>query len=322
MRALLPAFLILLASLTHGNANAQSAQDRRAAANAYDRGTTAFLQDDFARAARWFETANNLAPAAPALQQAIRSHQRAGNTMRAGTLGLRLLAEFPDSSAAPEAQAAVDAASPLFVRVRVDCADCSAEVDGTLQGHTEFFLEPDVEYQVGGAFETGSVSDTFRGIAGEERSLSFEAPAPEETVQEIVRETGSTNVSQGTREPEEESGGLSPALFYTSLALTVGAGAVLIWSGLDTLSGVDPYEEAARNNDPAAADLLADGQSRELRTNVLIGVTAGLGALTVLFLALTDFGGDDEDDRAQAFQLRPIGGISPSGASVGLMGAF
>jgi outer membrane protein assembly factor BamD (BamD/ComL family) len=63
---------------------------RSAAAEAYDRGTAAYLDGSYEKAAQWFETANRLAPAAPALMQAVRAHHKAGSALKASSLALQL----------------------------------------------------------------------------------------------------------------------------------------------------------------------------------------------------------------------------------------
>lgn len=105
MRGLATAIVVTLAAafVLHTPALAQDARQRQAAAEAYDRGTAAYLDGEFTEAAQWFETANRMAPAAPALMQAIRSHQRAGepdNFTRAATLALRLSQEYAEDPAA------------------------------------------------------------------------------------------------------------------------------------------------------------------------------------------------------------------------------
>ncbi len=103
-------------------AEAQGTRERQAAAEAFDRGTTAYLAEDFGTAARWFEMANNLAPAAPALLQAIRAYQRAGNDLRAATLALRLVERFPDAgTSVDQAQHALDEVRGRFFLVEVAC---------------------------------------------------------------------------------------------------------------------------------------------------------------------------------------------------------
>src|SRR6187551_3774396 len=80
-------------------ARAQDARSRQAAAEAYDQGTAAYLAGEYEKAAEWFETANRLAPAAPALIQAARSLQEAGLKSRAASIALRLTTEYPNDAA-------------------------------------------------------------------------------------------------------------------------------------------------------------------------------------------------------------------------------
>ncbi len=319
-RALICALLVSVA--LPATAAAQDAQQRQAAANAFDRGTTAYLQEDFATAARWFEMANDLAPAAGALMQAIIAHRRAGNELRAATLSLRLIARFPDESAMVDrAQGVIDDLGPQFFRVDVECnAECAVEVDGTLSSHDSFFLSPGEEHTVGATFDTGTEQTTVQGEAGEVRALAFEAPEGAARLEDPEDEgDGSTTgtgrnplagpVDEGPGDDGgDEGGGLSPAYFITALVLTAGAGATLAWSGVDTLKARDEYEETAMGGDLALArEMYDDGQGLELRTNVLIGVTGGLAALTLVFAIVTDWGGggDDDDPEAASATLRP-----------------
>ncbi|MCB9612183.1 MAG: hypothetical protein H6722_06990 [Sandaracinus sp.] len=320
---------------------AQTAQERQAAAEAFDRGTTSLLAEDFNTAARWFEMANNLAPAAPALLQAIRAHQRAGNELRAGTLSLRLVERFPDAgSAVEEAQRILDAMRGSYFLVEVVCdEECAVELDGTLQAHPAFFLQPGRAHRVGASFASGNTSEEITGEAGEQRTLRMTAPEGP-AIQAPPGDTGSTGVgTQGTtgdsawtrrddgrEEPREESGGgIHPAGFLTTLALTLGSAGVLVWSGMDTLSARDAYEEEAASarmsgDYTLASEMLDDGRTKELRTNVLIGTTAGLAAITVILAIVTDWGGSD--DEASAGRVSPSLAVGPNGAQVGLGGSF
>jgi hypothetical protein len=106
--------------------------------------------------------------------------------------------------------------------------------------------------------------------------------------------------------------------------LTAGAGATLIWSGVDTLDGVGPYEA-----DPTP-ERLADGQSRELRTNVLIGVTGALAITTLVFAIVTDWDGDpapagESDAPAEAAPSPEVSSVSiapmPNASGDGVDGA-
>ncbi len=261
-----------------------SARDRQSAGEAYDRGTAAYLAEDFAGAARWFETADRLAPASAALIQATRAHGRAGDERRAATLALRLQSLYPDDAAAARTAARALEAAARFLRVDVTCdTDCTIEVGGAIMGHTSFFLDPGAEHAVTAEFETGRQTQTATGDAGETVALSFTAPpAPEPD----------PGVGSGSPEPptEQDSGssGVPLGVSIAAVVVTAGLGAVLTWSGVDTLDGVPAYEA-----NPTTATL-QDGRAREERTNWLIASTAVAGAATVLLLLLTDWGGDDE----------------------------
>ncbi len=323
------AITLLIAS----NTEAQSASDRQAAANAFDRGSAAYLEGDYPAAARWFEMANNLVPAAPVVLQAIRAHLHAGNELRAGTLALRLIGKWPDSREVEEAQRVVDEARRRFFYVEVDCdAECTVELDGTLMAHPAFFVEPGTEVTVGATFDSGARTETLSGNAGEQRTVRFERPAGPPRADPDANQ-GQPNRPSLTVVPSppsgsaDESGGITPAVFITSLVLTAAAGAMLVWSGLDTLAINDDYETAASEERemgnlsfPRASALLEDGQRAEKRTNALIGVTAGLGAITLLTAIFTDWGGNDDDD-ARA-RLRPSVGFGPTGGGVTLEGTF
>jgi hypothetical protein len=84
----------------------------------------------------------------------------------------------------------------------------------------------------------------------------------------------------------EKRSGMSPAVFWVGTGLTVIAAGALTWSGLDTLNARDDYEENPTR------DGYEDGVDRQRRTNILAGVTAGLGAMTLgIGLFATDWGG-------------------------------
>jgi hypothetical protein len=298
-------------------AEAQSAEDRQAAGRAYNRGSAAYLAEDWPEAARWFEMAHRLAPAAPALVQAVRAHRLAGNELRAATLSLRLLTSYPNAEPArATAREVLEAYASQFFRVDVVCEECTLELDGAVLEHTSFFVTPDEPHTIRASFPTGEVEEQISGGAGEQRELPFDAPPPTVAGDLTAEADPVTSPPPTTTRHEgddgQESSGLSPVFFIASAALTVGAGAVLVWSGLDALAGVDEYEMNP------TAEALAAGQSKELRTNVMIGVTAGLAATTLVFAIFTDWSGGDESDEATAWSIGP----TPGGAAATLRGRF
>ncbi len=309
-----------------------SAQQRQAAAEAYDRATAAYLSRDYVAAARWFETAHRMAPAAPALLQAVRAHQRAGDALRAANLALRLLAQYADDRQSVRvATPLVSAATRAYVRIDVSCAACTTELDGTLQEWPSFFVEADADHAIGAHFETGdAVPQTVRGAAGDTRAIAFDAPpAPEPEpaatgprgwpTAALRRNTGGevTEARDADAErPEDRArGGLPPAVFIASAGATLVAGGFLAWSGLDTAAGVPAYEA---NPTQEALDA---GQRKELRTNVLIGVTAALGAVTGVLALLTDWGGRT-DDAPDSPRVEAAVAPAPGGAVGVVRGRF
>ena len=315
--------LALLACAPASRARAQddeapSAAQREGAAEAFDRGTAAFLAREYERAAVWFETANRLAPAASALVQAIRAHERARNGLRAATLAIRLKDQFADvASAQRVASRTLESARTRYFRVDVVCTDCTIDLDGTLQDYPSFFLEPETPHGIVAHFETGERRESVTGAAGEQRSLELEAPPPQVQTPAPSAEAGrSGQPGRGgrarRRAGRHRSNGMSPVVAVVGTVLTAAVGGIATWSGLDTLSGVDAYEAM-----PTQAGL-EDGQSKEFRTNLLITATAALGAATlILAIFATDWSGED-DQEARAAHARV--GIAPtSGGAAGVV---
>jgi len=322
-----PALCLALSAASALAQDESTGQSRTAAAEAYDRASAAYLARNYEQAARWFETAHRLAPAAPALIQAIRSHHRARNELRAATLALQLRDQYPDVHTADRTVLPLlrDAEQSLF-RVDVQCDGCSVLLDGALLDGMSFFLEPGTTHAVIAHFEGGDVEAEVSGAADERRELAFESPP------EVRPETGTqsgtgrqesseagTDPRQGRADPsasrDEGSAGLSPVWVLVGAGVTAALGGVLIWSGLDAVAGVDGYEAEAATGDPMVAQqLLEDGQARELRTNVLIGATAGAAAVTAILLLLTSWGGEDADGP------RVSAGGGPGALSVNLSG--
>lgn len=308
--------LILLASsmLATASAVAQDldpAERRAAAEAAYDRGTRAYRGGDYAQAARWYETANELAPAAAALLQAIRAHARGGNTLRAGTLVRHVVDEYGEDRARRYLRHLADAEREGF-RVTITCTDCTVELDGEAELFRTFFLAPDVAHSVVAIFEDGRDEEEVQGAAGTGREITLEPPPPPPDPVVVAP------VERPVAPPPEDSGGISPWFFITGMILTAAAGGVAVWSWLDTLSEADAYEAEIAANGPTqrARDMLDAGRDLELRTTILDIGTAVLGATTLVLLLFTDFDGDpeevaeeeDSDAPEEAASLRLIAG--------------
>jgi hypothetical protein len=315
------------------SASSQDARQRQAAAEAYDRGTAAYLEGSYGEAAQWFETANRMAPAAPALMQAIRAHEHAENHTLAATLALELAATYSGQPTAEEyAKTVLANNASKLLQIRVSCdEDCKLDVDGKLQEYLAFFETPGRPHVLTATFETGSKTTKVEGEAGETREIRFEAPPPppEPPV-----------TSGGSNQPplsDSVTAGrpLPPVVTWIGAGVTGAVLAVTIWSAVDMYAGVDEYDkaaEAAKNCSPpeepmcvqAARDannLLEAGQSRELRTDILIASTAVAAVSTgVIALFLTDWSSDEpsREDAALGLRIEP----RPGGIQTSLMGRF
>jgi tetratricopeptide (TPR) repeat protein len=330
-----------LALFAHaGSARAQEgdARQRQAAAEAYDQGTAAYVARDYEKAAQWFETANRLSPAAPALIQSTRSHYKAGNMPRAATLALQLTTTYASEPTAVEVgESLLQEAAPQLLRVDVECDGCSLDVDGTLQEFKSFFVPPDTAHTVTASFETGERSSEVSGGAGETKTLTFEAPPPPPPVVDPGEgdEPDDTGIIIGDDGKPRDAAKkpLPPLVTYIGAGIT---GALLIGSivsTVDVYARASDYEKAADAANAAcradqgsgncttlynkANDLLEDGEPTEMRTTILWVATGVVGAATaIIAITLTDWSGGDDDEQASALHLQPL--IDPVQGSAGL----
>jgi hypothetical protein len=95
----------------------------------------------------------------------------------------------------------------------------------------------------------------------------------------------------------------------------VVAGGVTIWSGIDTVNnpGADAVKQGCVGQDESCA-LYQEGIGKQNRTNILIGVTAGLAAVTVVIGAFaTNWGGGKAAPARQdtARRLGPSFDVAP-----------
>jgi len=288
-----------------------SVENRAEAAEAYDQGTSAYLSERYELAAHWFERAYRLVPTSTALLQAVRAHDKAGNSTRAANLALLLRDKYPsDGRAKQVTDAVVASVKAENVLVKAQCeGECTIELDGALIQHPTFFVTPDVEHSLKAAYDNGETSAFVQGAAGETKKVMLIAPAP----------------SPPPPVPRWA--------FFSSLGATVALGAVTVWSGIDANNGVTAYESAARTaNSPGinngasptpeeqAQALLEEGRAKERRTNILIGVTAGMAATTAVLGVFTNWKGESRE--AASKRIEPLIGVSSKGGSLTIKGRF
>lgn len=286
-------------------------EDRAMAAEAYDQGTSAYLSEHYELAAHWFERAYRTVPTSAALLQALRAHHKAGNSIRAANLALELRDKYPnDKRAVKAAEAVIASVEPLSVLVEAECEkECTIELDGALVRHSTFFVTADVEHSIKAAYEDGETSNYVQGAGGDVKRVTLAAPAP----------------------PPPPP--VPRWAFFSSLGATVALGAVTVWSGVDANNGVSAYESAAQTaNSPGinnggsptpaeqAQALLEEGQQKERRTNILIGVTAAMAVSTAVLGVFTNWKGESRD--ATSKRIEPSVAVTREGGGLTIKGRF
>ncbi len=108
--------------------------DVQAAARAFEEGQRAQLQQQYARAAQFFEIAHRAAPAPAAIRAAIRNHRAAGALPRAATLALVARTDYADDAETTAlTQSVLEEAETTLAQAQVVCATpCTVSIDGRL----------------------------------------------------------------------------------------------------------------------------------------------------------------------------------------------
>ncbi|HTJ81761.1 MAG TPA: hypothetical protein VL400_08545, partial [Polyangiaceae bacterium] len=269
-------------------------------------------------------------PSSKALRLAIKARDEAGQASRAATLAALALDRYPDDGETK--QLAEDAIAKLgkgLYRVEVSCASPCLLASGSHIVHGEAATRRVVYVDPGsttlGASFVGNITapeQTLSATAGGSTSIRF-APAKDGGVGASgAGGAGAGGASAGgasaggassgggpTEGPGDAGDGgdmadapkgdgdwrISPVPFFIGLAVTAGLGGTTIWSGVDTLNnpGTDAVKKACAGKGEDCP-LYQDGQANELRTNILIGATAGAAAVTVIFAIVADWDGDPE----------------------------
>jgi len=343
--ALIACFTLPVCAESEGPSPAQI----KAAATAFDRGREAYKSEDYREAAEQFESADASAPSASAIELAIRARDKNGELERAATLAALALERHGDDANIQKV------APPIVARAKAELYElkvhCDSECDLTIAAkivHGEpatdrtLYLAPGNYVVRAGWSGNRSLSKRAQATKGGSGTLEFEAPAAGEASAAVEPPSGdkpppSKGEGEAEGETEHARSGWSPTVFWTGVGLTAVLAGVTTWSGLDTQAnpGVDKVKAtcALPNNDRACLDQYNQGVSEQRRTNVLIGVTAGVGLATaVVGLFATDWGPSSKQNldttemvrakkREQGFSIRPwvaVGG----GASVGALGRF
>lgn len=246
---------------------------------AYAQGDAAYKAGDFAVAAQSFARADELLPHPIALKWAIASALAANDPI----VGMSLVERARGREAHPELDATRSEAEAKFAkrvaRLTVSCLEpngCRATIDGRpALTHAPTYLAPG-QHVVRIQGKAGVQERELTCAAGSSYSVAEEA-APPGTRKDV------TDSRAGLDETEELTArGAHPAWFVTTLIITSGLGAATIASAIDTKSKYDTYEAEGFTS----RELFDDGRAAQVRTNLLLGVTAG-GVVSSFVLSLT-----------------------------------
>jgi hypothetical protein len=257
-----------------------SAEDRKTAQREFAEGNRAFNKRDYKHAAESFESAYKHAPHPDALWNAARSWFRAGEKTRAANFYAKYLEQAPPK--ARDRNSATDALRELSAqlgRLEIHATDVDdVHVDDEPLEGTVVYVTPGT-HVIQGRHGDQVVRKSQEATAGAVLSVALVVPPPPPP-------------RPVDPPPPPPSHGVSPLVLIAGGALTAGAGGVLIWSGIDTQNQKKAFDAAPTQ------DKLDAGRSKQTRTNVMIGVTAGLGALTALgAIFLVDWHRGDSGDK-------------------------
>lgn len=342
LRAAAVAMVLAIAFAAGAQESAPTAEQIKAAAAEFDQGRQAFRAGDYAEAADYFEAADRHASSAKTLELAIRSRYKAGQLDRAASLAALGLARNPGNRGIKDAARPVlkRAAKQLY-RVDVHCSTPCDLVVGTklvfgkASTQKTVYLKPG-DHELRAGWSGGrNASHKVTATAGGETSVSFkEPPKPPPAESKPIPAAGGTPTSPGKGPGDHgvtvKSKGWSPLVFWIGTGLTVAAGGVTIWSGIDTQNnpGTGAVRSACQSGDTTnCKNLYNEGLNRQHRTNILAGVTAGLGVVTIVVGAFaTDWSGgppekDTKKKTARGLDIKPWVSVG-NGATLGATGRF
>jgi hypothetical protein len=270
-----------------------------AAARAYSLGQQAELAGDFRAASEHYELADRMVPSPEALRSAVRTRLKAGDEATAATRAEALAHRYRDDRSQALAAETLKGLRTVLARVSLTCsAPCAALVDGGALGIEEsrehiFYLEPG-QHRVTADFGTaGSQEQAVSTEAGKPIVVSLDAPE---------RGAGLALERRGEARDAARPHGLRLGWFVASGAVTIALAGVTVWSGLDVLEHNDAYER-----DPTR-EKLEDGQSRERRTDILLGVSLAAAVTTGIIALNTRWSPAEAAEPAASLGVAPVAG--------------
>jgi hypothetical protein len=278
-------------AIPYAHAQSETTGDARGAGQAFTEGQRAYKHGDFRHAAESFEKAYALLPKLPALWNAARAWQEGGEATRAANLYAKYLSLAPPS--APDRDHAIKSLNQLnekLSRVEIHASDfTNVQLDGAaIEGLSDAPDHTLVVYVNPGAH-------VVEGTKNGEHSLQKNDIAAGAIVSVVLTLDATEKIATPPPPPpppivvQTHSKGLPPWVLLIGGGLTAVSLGVTIWSGLDTQNQKSTFTQTPTQQN------LDDGRSKEVRTNVMIGVTAGLAALTGVTAIFVDWKGSSKE---------------------------
>jgi hypothetical protein len=278
-------------------ATAPGADQIQFAAREHDLGYRAYLDKQYDEAASHFENAFFAAPNPAELRSAIRARKDAGELARAATLAAIGQRRFPtDAATSKVATDTVALARAHVYEVElVSSAEYSAAIDAKIVSaervkESRLFMNPGPHELLVSWSDGRNVSVSISATEGGSETLHLDPPVPPAPVPPAPAPVPPPGPAPALQTPPQEATApppatkpFGPAVFITGAALTgVGLG-VTVWSGIYALNnpGKDAVKVACVGKG-VDCPTYQTGLAHQTRTNVLIGVTSGLAAVTAV----------------------------------------
>lgn len=247
---------------------AAAAPDPTTAAQRFSEGEAAFSRGDFSAAGLSFEAAYDADPNPSSLFNAAKSWERASETSRAANLYRRFLDEAPnDTPNRDRATAALNELGGRLGRLSIVAPGVhELRLDNASLGQQRSLYVNPGTHLLDGAFDLGNAGKSVTIEAGQSLTVVLEYEAPK-------KDTGAP-----ARTPAPPPGtGATPWLLFPFAIATALGGALVIWSGADTLYARAQYDSLPDNEKVLTYE---QGKFKQDRTNVIVGVTSVLAVTT------------------------------------------
>jgi hypothetical protein len=251
-----------------------TADDRRQAAKDFAEGDRAFATGDFRRAALAYDRAYARVPHHDVLWNEARAWHRAGELAHAANLYARYLRDAPSAARdRNSAQRALDELAGKLAKLEIHADGITdITVDDAPVDSGAIYVTPGTHIIKGKSADGSAVHQEKDVRAGDDVSLALVAPPP------APSPPPSTDASPAPAPAPETSASTRswpPLVVWIGGGATLALAGVTVWSGLDTVAQKNTFEQ-----NPTRQDVLSKGQSAQLRTNVLLAATGGVGLLT------------------------------------------